>query len=173
MPPLPTFSQFSGPQHICRLPTGWRGSSHNRSMVRQSWGAEMPLVYGKSRGSTGSSKVKNEVWTSTASEAPKLRGVRGAEEPLKYPALVGSTRSAKPKSEDVTLTDAEARRLLGVCIELIDLCSKLTRKIHPAVGTLIAYARDEAMVEAFEISYPMFQVSKAAVFKARSTEREH
>jgi hypothetical protein len=67
-------------------------------------------------------------------------------------ALVGSTRSAKPKREVATVTDVEARRLLGVCIELIDLCSKLTGKIDPAAGTLIAHARDEAIFDAFEIS---------------------
>ena len=54
--------------------------------------------------------------------------------------------------DDVSLTPAETKRLLGICIELIDLCSKVTGKIDPAVGTMVAYARDEAMVDACEVT---------------------
>jgi hypothetical protein len=61
-----------------------------------------------------------------------------------------SNRS-KSDVEDVTLTASEACRLIGICIELIDLCSRVTGKIDPAVGSIVGYARDEALAEALEI----------------------
>lgn len=61
-----------------------------------------------------------------------------------------SNRS-RPDAEDVTLTASEACRLIGICIELIDLCSRVTGKIDPAVGSIVGYARDEALAEALEI----------------------
>jgi hypothetical protein len=61
-----------------------------------------------------------------------------------------SNRS-RPDAEDVTLTASEACRLIGICIELIDLCSRVTGKIDPAVGSIVGYARDEALAEALDI----------------------
>ena len=58
--------------------------------------------------------------------------------------------STKPKIEDVTLTAAEACRLIDICIELIDLCAKVTGKIHPTAGSMVGYARDEALSEVAE-----------------------
>jgi hypothetical protein len=54
--------------------------------------------------------------------------------------------STKPKIEDVTLTAAEACRLT----DLIDLCAKVTGKIHPTAGSMVGYARDEALSEVAE-----------------------
>ena len=54
---------------------------------------------------------------------------------------------AKPEVHDVTLTTSDTYRLLGICIELIDLCSKVTGKTNPALGSIIEYARDEALLE--------------------------
>jgi hypothetical protein len=61
---------------------------------------------------------------------------------------IGTTRA---KVEDMTLTNSEACRLIGICIELIDLCAKVTGKIDPAVGAIVGYARDEALSEVLEI----------------------
>jgi hypothetical protein len=58
----------------------------------------------------------------------------------------------RQKDHDFTLTASETRRLLGICIELIDLCSKVTGRIDPAVGKVVAYARDEAMDDAYEMT---------------------
>ncbi len=60
---------------------------------------------------------------------------------------IASDKSAKParRSEKMTLTDFDAQRLIGICIELLDVCSKVTRKIDPAIGTLIAVAHDEVL----------------------------
>lgn len=59
--------------------------------------------------------------------------------------------SAKPDTGGVALTASEASRLLGICIELIDLCAKVTGKIDPAVGTVVENARDEAIADVIEI----------------------
>ena len=58
---------------------------------------------------------------------------------------------SKSDTEDVTMTASEARRLIGICIELIDLCSRVTGKIDPAVGSIVGYARDEALAQALQI----------------------
>jgi hypothetical protein len=89
------------------------------------------------------------------SEARRLRFGREAEMPLEHKtlkSLSSPTKRSKAKSEPVRLTASESRRLIGICIELIDICSKVTGKIDPAVGTVIAFARDEALAEALEIS---------------------
>ena len=56
-----------------------------------------------------------------------------------------STKSPR-KSEERTLTSFEAQRLVGICVELLDLCSKVTGQIDPALGKLIAFAHDEALL---------------------------
>ena len=49
------------------------------------------------------------------------------------------------RSEERTLTSFEAQRLIGVCVELLDLCAKVTGRLDPALGELVAYAHDEAL----------------------------
>jgi hypothetical protein len=41
-----------------------------------------------------------------------------------------SARSAK-RNEQATLTAFGAQRLIGICVELVDLCSKVTGQIDP------------------------------------------
>jgi hypothetical protein len=53
--------------------------------------------------------------------------------------------------EEIGLTPTDAQRLIGICIDLIDLCAKVTGKIDPAVATMIGYARDEALSGVLEI----------------------
>jgi hypothetical protein len=64
--------------------------------------------------------------------------------------LKAQEKSTRARIEDVTLTAAEARRLIDICIELIDLCAKVTGKINPAAGSMVGYARDEALSEVAE-----------------------
>ncbi len=56
-----------------------------------------------------------------------------------------------PKIGELTLSAFESRRLLAICVELIDLCSKVSGKIDPAVGHLVAHARDEVLIEVFDV----------------------
>jgi hypothetical protein len=57
---------------------------------------------------------------------------------------------SKANSEDVGLTHSEACRLMAICIDLIDLCAKVTGKIDPAIGSIVDYARDEALSAALK-----------------------
>jgi hypothetical protein len=53
--------------------------------------------------------------------------------------------------EEIGLTASDASRLIAICIDLIDLCAKVTGKIDPAVATIVGYARDEALSGALKI----------------------
>jgi hypothetical protein len=52
---------------------------------------------------------------------------------------------SKQRFEGVPLTAAQAERLLSICVDIVDLCAEVTGKIDPAVGTMVAYARDDAL----------------------------
>jgi hypothetical protein len=53
--------------------------------------------------------------------------------------------------EEAALTAAESRRLIAICVELIDVCAKVTGKFDPGMEAMIAYARDEALFGAFGV----------------------
>jgi hypothetical protein len=61
---------------------------------------------------------------------------------------IAGEESAKPAARkgEKTLTSFEAQRLVGICVELLDLCAKVTGKLDPALGELIACAHDEAIL---------------------------
>lgn len=65
--------------------------------------------------------------------------------------LYERSRRSEANGEHVSLTPAEACRLIAICVDLIDLCAKVTGKIDPAVASIVGYARDEAMAEALKI----------------------
>ena len=52
---------------------------------------------------------------------------------------------SKQRFEGVQLTAAQAERLLSICVNIIDLCAEVSGKIDPAVGTMVAYACDDAL----------------------------
>jgi len=58
----------------------------------------------------------------------------------------GKSAKLAGRSEERTLTSFEAQRLVGICVELLDLCAKVTGQLDPALGELIAYAHDEALL---------------------------
>ena len=57
---------------------------------------------------------------------------------------------SRANREDVGLTHSEACRLMAICIDLIDLCAKVTGKIDPAIASIVDYARDEALSAALK-----------------------
>jgi hypothetical protein len=59
--------------------------------------------------------------------------------------LCERTRSSIANPEGIRLTPSDACRLIAICIDLIDLCAKVTGKIDPALASIVAYARDEAL----------------------------
>jgi hypothetical protein len=65
--------------------------------------------------------------------------------------LYERSRPSVAKGEDIGLTHSEACRLMAICIDLIDLCAKVTGKIDPALASIVSYARDEALSQALEI----------------------
>jgi hypothetical protein len=65
--------------------------------------------------------------------------------------LYERSRPSEASREEIGLTPSEACRLIAICIDLIDLCAKVTGKIDPAVASIVGYARDEAMAQALEI----------------------
>jgi hypothetical protein len=71
--------------------------------------------------------------------------------PREFETMNALSTRTEPEAENMTLTASEACRLIGICIELIDLCSRVTGKIDPAVGSIVGYARDEALAEALDI----------------------
>jgi hypothetical protein len=70
--------------------------------------------------------------------------------PTEPTILNAPPRSTKSTIADVTLTADEASRLIGICVELIDLCAKVTGRIDPAIGSILGYARDETFSQAPE-----------------------
>ena len=76
---------------------------------------------------------------------------REAKMPMESEIMNPLSNRANLEAADVTLTASDACRLIGICIELIDLCSRVTGKIDPAVGSIVGYARDEALAAALEI----------------------
>jgi hypothetical protein len=65
--------------------------------------------------------------------------------------LYERSRPSIANRDEVGLTASEACRLMAICIDLIDLCAKVTGKIDPALASIVSYARDEALSEALEI----------------------
>jgi hypothetical protein len=59
--------------------------------------------------------------------------------------LYERSRPSIAEREEIGLTPSEAGRLMAICVDLIDLCAKVTGKIDPAVGSIVGYARDEAL----------------------------
>ena len=45
------------------------------------------------------------------------------------------------------LSKQDVRLLLVMCIELVNLCTKLTAKIDPAAAAMLAYVRDDIVSE--------------------------
>jgi hypothetical protein len=79
------------------------------------------------------------------SPAGELLFGQEAKMPKQLRTLNAVTSPAKPETDEKRLTASEARRLIGVCIELIDVCSKVSGRVNAEVGSILAYPRDEAL----------------------------
>jgi hypothetical protein len=64
--------------------------------------------------------------------------------------LYERSRPSIVEREEIGLTRSAACRLMAICVDLIDLCAKVTGKIDPAVGSIVGYARDEALSAALK-----------------------
>ena len=50
-------------------------------------------------------------------------------------------------SETAQLSERDIRVLLVLCSELVNFCAKVTGKIDPAAGAMLAYVRDDIRFE--------------------------
>lgn len=52
------------------------------------------------------------------------------------------------------LSDQDVRLLLIVCTELVNFCANVTGKIDPSAGAMLAYVRDDILLESkIELPY--------------------
>ena len=51
------------------------------------------------------------------------------------------------ETENSQLSKKDTRLLLVMCTELVNLCSRLTRKIDPTAAAMLAYVRDDIVSE--------------------------
>jgi hypothetical protein len=49
--------------------------------------------------------------------------------------------------EQSQLSKQDVRLMLVLCTELVNLCARLTGKIDPAAGAMLAYVRDDIVAE--------------------------
>jgi hypothetical protein len=49
---------------------------------------------------------------------------------------------------EARLTPEEIRRLLAITVDLLAICGRVSGRIDPAVGAMIAYAHDEVLENA-------------------------
>jgi hypothetical protein len=85
------------------------------------------------------------------SDGTKLQFGREAQMSTESTMLYERSRPSNANRGEVSLTPSEACRLIAICIDLIDLCAKVTGKIDPAIASIVGYARDEALAETVEI----------------------
>jgi len=56
-------------------------------------------------------------------------------------------KKEKADSETSQLSERDIRVLLVLCAELVNFCAKITGKIDPAAGAMLAYVRDDIRFE--------------------------
>jgi hypothetical protein len=61
------------------------------------------------------------------------------------------TAQVNKKSDTATeqshLSKQDIRLMLVMCTELVNLCARITGKIDPAAGAMLAYVRDDIVAE--------------------------
>jgi hypothetical protein len=61
-------------------------------------------------------------------------------------------KKEKADSETSQLSERDIRVLLVLCSELVNFCAKVTGKIDPAAGAMLAYVRDDIRFEGKSLS---------------------
>ena len=56
-------------------------------------------------------------------------------------------KKSESGGEESQLSKQDIRLLLVMCIELVNLCAKLTGTIDPAAAAMLAYVRDDIVSE--------------------------
>jgi hypothetical protein len=61
-------------------------------------------------------------------------------------------KKEKADSETSQLSERDIRVLLVLCAERVNFCAKVTGKIDPAAGAMLAYVRDDIRFEGKSLS---------------------
>lgn len=56
-------------------------------------------------------------------------------------------KKTQEDSQTSELSEHDVRLLMILCIELVNLCAKVTGQIDPALGAMLAYVRDDIRFE--------------------------
>jgi hypothetical protein len=57
------------------------------------------------------------------------------------------SKNSDTDTEKSHLSKRDVRLMLVLCTELVNLCARLTGKIDPAAGAMLAYIRDDIVAE--------------------------
>ena len=57
------------------------------------------------------------------------------------------SKKSDTDSSKSQLSKKDTRLMLVLCTELVNLCARLTGKIDPAAGAMLAYVRDDIVTE--------------------------
>lgn len=84
----------------------------------------------------------------TGHESNRLLGLQGCLPKASGEEMVSQVNK-KPtiNSETSRLLKQDIYLLLVTCAELVNLCTKFTRKIDPAAAAMLAYVRDEIVAK--------------------------
>jgi len=58
-----------------------------------------------------------------------------------------ASKKSDTDTEKSELSKQDIRLMLVLCTELVNLCARLTGKIDPAAGAMLAYVRDDIVAE--------------------------
>jgi hypothetical protein len=73
-------------------------------------------------------------------------------------------KKGKADSETWQLSESDIRALLVLCAELVNFCAKVTGKIDPAAGAMLAYIRDNIRFESKSLlPYPIVCLTPATL----------
>ncbi len=57
--------------------------------------------------------------------------------------------AASQEVEELRLSAAETRALMTICVELLDICIRVSGKIDPTAALMVTWARDEVTIPVF------------------------
>ena len=84
----------------------------------------------------------------TRQEANALLGVKGCHRNASGEEMAAQvSKRSDTDTEKSQLSKQDIRLMLVMCTELVNLCARLTGKIDPAAGAMLAYVRDDIVAE--------------------------
>jgi hypothetical protein len=53
--------------------------------------------------------------------------------------------SGTESPNELRVTHEEMKRLFATCVDLLTICARISGRLDPAIGAMVAYARDELL----------------------------